>query len=119
MNKYFDQFDDREDVARAFEASGHILHTLPYPAPDDFPTDEEMVFAAYGGRSYEGSALVVFSRDGKLYEVNGSHCSCYGLEDQWSPEETSIGALCMRVLDPEEYSKEAVERFRELFPPIL
>ncbi len=24
----------------------------------------------------------------QLYEVHGSHCSCYGFEDQWEPEET-------------------------------
>jgi hypothetical protein len=42
---------------------------------------------------YCGSCFVLFKRDGKLYDVNGSHCSCYGLEDQWSPEETSVEAL--------------------------
>jgi hypothetical protein len=25
--------------------------------------------------------------------VNGSHCSCHGLEGQWEPEETSMKAL--------------------------
>lgn len=54
------------------------------------------MFAAYENESYEGYALVIFSKEGKLYEVNGSHCSCYGLEDQWSPEETSLDALRMR-----------------------
>lgn len=42
---------------------------------------------------YDGSCFVLFKRDGKLYDVNGSHCSCYGLEEQWSPEETSVEAL--------------------------
>ena len=31
--------------------------------------------------------------DGKLYEVHGSHCSCYGFEGQFEPEETSIEYL--------------------------
>jgi hypothetical protein len=54
------------------------------------------VFASYGGGSYEGDAFVLYQRDGKLYEVSGSHCSCYGLESQWSPEETTWAALAMR-----------------------
>jgi len=36
---------------------------------------------------------VLFKRGGKLYDVNGSHCSCFGLEDQWLPEETTVAAL--------------------------
>jgi len=53
-------------------------------------------FAAYSTPAYEGYALVVFERDGLLWEVNGSHCSCMGLEGQWQPEETSWGALKTR-----------------------
>ena len=60
------------------------------------PTEDELLFASYGGGSYEGDATVVFRRDGKLYEVSGSHCSCYGLEGQWEPEETSIAALAAK-----------------------
>jgi hypothetical protein len=37
--------------------------------------------------------LYFFEKNGILYEVSGSHCSCYGLEDQWEPEETSIESL--------------------------
>ena len=60
------------------------------------PTEDELLFASYGGGSYEGDATVVFRKDGKLYEVSGSHCSCYGLEGQWEPEETSIAALAAK-----------------------
>lgn len=56
----------------------------------------EILFAVYECESYEGSALILFNKDGKLYEVTGSHCSCNGLEGQWSPEETSLEALKMR-----------------------
>lgn len=27
--------------------------------------------------------------DGSLWEVHGSHCSCYGFENQWQPEQTN------------------------------
>lgn len=61
----------------------------------NFPTEEELLFASYGGGSYEGDAHVVFERNGRLYEAHGSHCSCYGLEGQWAPEETTWAALAM------------------------
>ena len=57
----------------------------------------EIVLASYGTPSYEGYAFVLFKKDGKLYEVNASHCSCYGLEGQWEPERTSVEDLLYRV----------------------
>lgn len=66
------------------------------PMVEGMATDQEVLFAGYQSQDYQGSALVLFSRDGKLYEVHGSHCSCYGLEGQWSPEETTWEAIAMR-----------------------
>lgn len=60
-----------------------------------------VLLASYGSGSYEGDAFVLFQRGGKLYEVNGSHCSCYGLEGQWSPEETTIEELRHRLEEGE------------------
>lgn len=57
----------------------------------------EVLLASYAYECYEGDAFVLFRKDGKLYEVNGGHCSCYGLEGQWSPEETTIEALEHRL----------------------
>lgn len=57
----------------------------------------KIIFAAFTGDAYEGEAFVLFERNGKLYEVNGSHCSCCGLEDQWYPEEASIAELRHRM----------------------
>jgi hypothetical protein len=37
---------------------------------------------------YYGQAEVLFEKDKKLYSVQGSHCSCHGLEEQWVPQET-------------------------------
>lgn len=56
-----------------------------------------ILLASYTYEDYSGDAFVLFERGGKLYEVNGGHCSCYGLEDQWEPEETSIEALMHRL----------------------
>lgn len=57
----------------------------------------KILFASYGSENYSGDAFVLFAEKGKLYEVNGSHCSCYGLEGQWSPEKTSLKALKHRL----------------------
>lgn len=56
----------------------------------------EIIYANYNNEGYEGDAFVLFRRGGKLFESNGEHCSCYGLEGQWSPEETSLEALRLR-----------------------
>ena len=56
-----------------------------------------ILFASYGTGNYSGDAFVLFEKDGKLYEVNGSHCSCYGLEGQFEPEETTLEAIEMRL----------------------
>lgn len=69
----------------------------------DFEIDDavlegaEILLAYYSCADWSGEAFVLFRRDGKLYEVNGSHCSCYGLENQWEPEETSMEALRYRL----------------------
>ena len=63
---------------------------------DDYQVTEDdrpyckIILGYYIYESYRGDSFVLFldSRDNKLYEVNGSHCSCYGLEGRWSPEET-------------------------------
>lgn len=58
----------------------------------------KIVLALIENYGYEESAIVVYEKDGRLYETNGSHCSCYGFEGTWSPEETSMEALRMRKL---------------------
>ena len=61
-----------------------------------------VLVASYTYEDYNGDAYVLFERGGKLFEVHGSHCSCYGLgednycgdtETQWQPEETSEEAI--------------------------
>lgn len=57
----------------------------------------EVLVASYTYEDYSGSAYVLFRRDGKLFEVHGGHCSCYGLEGQWEPEETTKEAILHRL----------------------
>lgn len=84
MKSVFVGFADEADVFAQFTVN------------EEEQKDVEFLFAQYDQECYEGSAFVLFARKGKLYEVNGSHCSCYGLESQWSPEETSLDALRKR-----------------------
>lgn len=63
------------------------------------PEGIEILLASYTYIWYEGTAFVLYrdKKDGKLYEVNGGHCSCYGLEEQWAPEETNVEVLRHRI----------------------
>lgn len=85
MKTLFNGFADKESVFSNYNVGV------------DEQKDVELVYAEYNIDGYEGNSFVLFARKGKLYEVNGSHCSCYGLEDQWSPEETSADALFKRL----------------------
>jgi hypothetical protein len=60
--------------------------------------DTNILFASYGQDNYSGDAFVLFERDGKLFEVNGSHCSCYGLEGQFNPSEVDLKGLEHRLV---------------------
>ena len=92
--KYFGQFSDRRNVAAEFYNG--MYSSEKFAPPEGFPSDEEILFASYGGGSYDGDAVVIYERDGTLYEVHGSHCSYYRLEDQWEPEATTWAALALR-----------------------
>lgn len=37
--------------------------------------------------------LLQHKESGEFYEVHGSHCSCYGFEDQWDLEHTTLDYL--------------------------
>lgn len=88
--------EDKEDIAQAFSGEDDIgtVHTGEAILRD---LDGATIWLArYRQEPYEGEAIVIYERDGTLFEVNAFHCSCYGLEGQWEPEQTSWGALAMR-----------------------
>lgn len=63
----------------------------------EIPKDIKILVAFYSLENYSGNAIVIFEYDGKLFEVNGSHCSCYGLEGQWEPEEITKEYISHRI----------------------
>ena len=84
MSIYRNDWKNWQDVASDFRT------TVPEP--------EEVIFADYTYEDYSGNAVVVYRQGDRYYVVDGGHCSCYGLEDQWKPEEYAsldilIGAL--------------------------
>lgn len=81
--KYFGGWNNLKDLISDFEEVNN----------KNFPKDEEIILASYDLDGYEGLATVIFQKSGKIYEVHGYHCSCYGFEGQWDPEETTIEAL--------------------------
>jgi hypothetical protein len=76
---FLGEFNNREDVQNKFDIQ--------------LVNDVVILLAWYSYVSYDGRAFVLFAQGGQLYEVNASHCSCYGLEGQWEPEETSLQHL--------------------------
>lgn len=88
---YIDGWCELQDVMRDFEISGEDVEGY------------NIIVAAYDtSDAYSGDAFVLLEKDGKYYEVNGGHCSCYGLEDQWYLEDSAEEALKFRY--DSEYS---------------
>lgn len=80
--RYHGEWKSYEDMVKDWQGSNTVK-------------DEEVLYACYDVPGYDGYAHCVYRRDGKLFEVHDSHCSCYGLEN-WSPEETTEAALKLR-----------------------
>ena len=113
---YLNEWKSKVDVISDFDevyitTDEYNADKAPYPNPDFWNRNKEkmtslleqwkpinILFASYGSGNYEGDAFVLFERDGKLYEVNGSHCSCHGLEGGFAEEETTIEAIAHRLI---------------------
>jgi hypothetical protein len=93
---YIGLFGDKKDIEKEFD--------------EKLNDSVNIIFAYYNYQNYSGDAFVLFEQNGDLFEVHGSHCSCTGLERQWSPEETTLESLIHRTtvgtLGKHEYSDE-------------
>lgn len=115
--KYFDNWSSREGVLEDFAGYEYVDGKRVVNHIPDFPTDEEILFAVYSYGDYSGSAMVLFRAGDRLFEVSGGHCSCYGIEGDWSPGEVTWDALALRPLDTyayDYYPSEAVDRLKAL-----
>lgn len=96
MKTIFGRWGSYDEMIKDFKHYDWSDNPTPQVLKEPVPLESEVLFASYGGGSYDGDATVIFRKDVKLYEVHGGHCSCNGLEDQWEPAETSVGALALR-----------------------
>lgn len=77
---YYGNFDCWQDVSDSYNLNESLGNKI-------------VLFASYDTPDYEGYSTVIYIEDGKFYMVEASHCSCYGLEDSWAPEEMPCEAI--------------------------
>lgn len=99
MEIYHDMFSCVDDVVREFAIDPSVLKGV------------KIIYAEYIPGDYCGDAWVIFRKKGKLYEVVGSHCSCFGLEGQWEPSLSSVKAILMRPNVDEAVKQMLQDRF--------
>jgi hypothetical protein len=98
---FCEHFENIEDLKTEFEITDSDLLGV------------EILFAAYMGGWHDGQALVLFKKEEKLFVIDASHCSCYGLEGQWDPIETNEAALKMEIDAKSNYRYEEFSSFIE------
>ena len=71
----------------------HIVSSYQAKREDFEGVDFLIAYESVGDYGCDSSSWFLFEKNGKLYENHASHCSCYGFEGQWTPEETTIEYL--------------------------
>lgn len=92
------------------EIKAHIAGGYAGKEAYDYGTDEDreslrkeleafellVAYESVGSWGCDSASFFLLRKDGKLYENHASHCSCYGFEGQWEPEEVTKEALQKR-----------------------
>lgn len=78
-------FDDLDNICKEFRIERSEL--------DEY----EVLFAQYGIDGWEGTSILFLTKEGKLFINDASHCSCYGLEGQFDPSETTKEAMMLQL----------------------
>lgn len=89
--------EDLKGLSEA-EVKAHLVRE--YEANSDVVNELEIVigYESVGSWGCDSSSFFLLKdKAGKLYEVHGSHCSCYGFEGQFNLEETAVEVLKFRV----------------------
>lgn len=87
MSVYHNDFSSWEDVANAYAGTRWGSSSEQEATLTAIPEPEEVLFADYTYEDYTGDSTVIYRNGDRYFMVSGSHCSCYGLEGQWEPEE--------------------------------
>jgi hypothetical protein len=96
-----------EDLKNKTEAEvkSHLVNE--YTADPDVVDGLEVLigYESVGDWGCDSSSFFLLrDKDGNLFEVHGSHCSCYGFEDQFTLEPTTIEALKFRINESYNHS---------------
>ena len=86
-----------EDLAGLTQegAYKHISESYEVPIKEVRKYQVLIAYESVGSWGCDSSSwfLLRNKEDGKLYETHGGHCSCYGFEGQFEPEETTVEYL--------------------------
>lgn len=96
--------EDLKGMSEA-EVKSHLVRE--YEAESGLVDDLEILigYESVGSWGCDSSSFFLLrDKEGKLYEVHGSHCSCYGFEGQFELEETTIEALKFRINESYNHS---------------
>jgi hypothetical protein len=96
--------EDLKGMSEA-EVKTHLVNE--YEAELGIVNDLEILigYESVGSWGCDSSSFFLLrDKDGKLFEVHGSHCSCYGFEGQFTLEETTIEALKFRINESYNHS---------------
>lgn len=98
------------------EVEQHVISSWQHP--QGFGGLELLIaYESVGHYGCDSSAFFILRDEkGNIFEVNGSHCSCYGFEDQWILEETSFAVLEERkwLFSTGGYDREAEENMKKV-----
>ena len=109
---YLNDFKDKTNVILEFFGLNYAKESEQKSRVANHKNDN-ILFASYTYENYSGDAWVLFENNGNLFEVNGSHCSCYGLEQQWDPEPVVLKELENRLLKGTfGYSRNFIEELK-------
>lgn len=81
---YSKRWDDYDDIERIRQLLNDLEVIIAYESVGSYGCDSSSFF------------LLKNRKTGVLSEIHGSHCSCYGFEEQFVLEETTIEALKYR-----------------------
>lgn len=74
---------------------GHIINEYNATSEQVDRFDILIAYESVGSWGCDSSSFFLLKDKvtGELFENHGSHCSCYGFEDQWEPEPTTVEYL--------------------------
>jgi hypothetical protein len=59
----------------------------PYAFLKGWPTQDEVLFGEWWEESYEGAFHLIWRKNGVLYMLENSHCSCNGFYEDYGPSD--------------------------------